>query len=51
VSGVIVNGSNAEYEYNESFITMAASALQEGHNEVVVHFSHGWSDDDLGYFD
>ena len=50
VSSISVNGTYVEVDYNESFIVLAASALLEGHNEIVIRFSHGWSDDGAGLY-
>jgi len=50
VSSVSVNGTGIETNYNDSFITIAAAALQEGHNEVVIEFSHRWSDNGSGLY-
>jgi aminopeptidase N len=50
VSGVSVNGVGIEVDYNDSFITVAAAALQAGQNEVVIQFSHRWSDNGSGLY-
>ena len=50
VSSVGVNGASIVTNYNGSFITVPKAALQEGHNEVVIQFSHRWSDDGSGLY-
>ena len=50
ISGVSVNGANIDTNYNDSFITVSAAALREGQNEVVIQFSHLWSDNGSGLY-
>ena len=50
VSGISVNGADVEIDYNDSFITVAATALREGQNEIAVQFSHRWSDNGSGLY-
>ncbi len=50
VFGVSVNGADIDTRYNGSFITVAAAALREGPNEIVVRFKHAWSDDGSGLY-
>ena len=50
VSSVSVNGTGIETNYNDSFITIAAAAMQDGQNEVVIQFSHPWSDNGSGLY-
>jgi len=50
VSAVSVNGTSIETIYNDSFITVPKTALQERHNEIVIQFSHRWSDDGSGLY-
>ncbi|MDH3429954.1 MAG: aminopeptidase N, partial [Gammaproteobacteria bacterium] len=50
VFGASVNGVDIDADYNDTFITVAAATLREGPNEVVVRFSHGWSDNGSGLY-
>jgi len=50
ISGVSVNGASIETNYNDSFITVPKATLREGHNEIVIQFSHRWSDDGSGLY-
>ncbi|MEE8426492.1 MAG: aminopeptidase N [Woeseiaceae bacterium] len=50
VFGVSVNGADVDASYNDSFITVAATALKVGPNEIVVRFKHAWSDDGSGLY-
>ena len=50
VSAVSANGTGIETIYNDSFITVPAEALRKGSNEIVIQFSHRWSDDGSGLY-
>ncbi len=50
VLGVSANGVVIEADYNDSYITVPAAALTVGRNEVVIRFSHNWSDDGSGLY-
>lgn len=50
VSRVSVNGVDIEANYNDVFITIPATALAAGTNDLVVHFSHNWSDNGSGLY-
>ena len=47
---VRVNAEIIATDYNDLFITVPAASLSKGENEVVIHFSHGWSDDGSGLY-
>ncbi len=50
VSSVSVNGAEVQIDYNDSFITVAATTLRQGQNEIAVQFSHRWSDNGSGLY-
>ena len=50
VFSVSVNGADIETSYNDSYITVAATTLQAGQNEIVIQFRHPWSDDGSGLY-
>jgi aminopeptidase N len=50
VDSVNVNGVDIDASYNEAVITVPAAALAAGANEILVHFSHAWSDDGAGLY-
>lgn len=50
VFGASANGADIAAGYNDSFITVAAAALREGPNEIVIRFSHNWSDNGSGLY-
>jgi aminopeptidase N len=47
---VSANAVDVDADYNDSFITIPASAFREGPNEVVIRFSHSWSDNGSGLY-
>jgi len=50
VLGVSANGAGIEVGYNDSYISVPTTALQPGHNEVIVSFRHDWSDNGSGLY-
>jgi aminopeptidase N len=50
IANISVNGTDIEIDYNDAFVTVPASELRAGENEVVVQFSHAWSDNGSGLY-
>ena len=48
VNGVVVNGEMLEPDYNGYFVTLSASALVAGRNEVLIEYAHPFDYDGTG---